>query len=170
MKVQPVPRGDKRIAKGARRPLWVAEEGKGARRMSVPIGQQISVEEATRMVQDVQDAYNAADVERIVAGFTDDVVIRFGDVPEIRGKDEAEKFIRARFARIKDYKLRKTLRAVMGNVVGVYWDGTWEDLKTGKLMNVRGTEFWTVRDGKVADWEATVNVWEAGKQPANSFT
>ena len=139
--------------------------------MSVPAGQQqISVEEATQMVQGVEDAYNAADVARIVDGYTDDVVIRFGDVPEIRGKEEAERFIRARFARIKDYKLKKSLRAVMGNVVGVYWDGTWEDRKTGKPMNVRGTEFWTVREGKVAEWEATVNVWESGKQPTNSFT
>lgn len=89
-------------------------------------------------------------------GYTDDVAIGFGDMHEIWGKNEAEKVIRARFARIKDYKLQKTLRAVMGNVVGVYWDGAWEYLKTGKLMNVRGTESRTLRGGQVVDWEATV--------------
>jgi hypothetical protein len=26
----------------------------------------------------------------------------------------------------------------------------------------RGTEFWKVREGKVALWEATFNVWEKG--------
>jgi nuclear transport factor 2 (NTF2) superfamily protein len=138
--------------------------------MSVRVGQRLGIEEAVRMVQDVEDAYNAADVGRIVNGYADDVVIRFGDVPEIRGKEEAERFIRARFARIRNYKLKKSLRAVAGDVVGVYWDGAWEDLKTGKRMEVRGTEFWTVRDGKVAEWEATVNVWESGRQPTNSFT
>jgi nuclear transport factor 2 (NTF2) superfamily protein len=138
--------------------------------MSVPAGQQISVEEATRMVEGVEDAYNAADIQRIVDGYTEDVVIRFGDVPEIRGKEDAEKFIGARFARIRNYKLKKSLRAVMGNVVGVYWDGAWEDLKTGKRIEVRGTEFWTVRDGKVSEWEATVNTWETGNRPENSFT
>lgn len=138
--------------------------------MSVTTGQQIGVEEATRMVQEVEDAYNAADIGRIVDGYSEDVIIRFGDVPEIKGKEDAEKFIRARFARIKNYKLKKSLRTVMGDIVGVYWDGTWEDLETGKQVEVRGTEFWTVRGGKVAEWEATVNTWEAGNRPENSFT
>ena len=51
---------------------------------------------------------------------------------------------------------------LMGDVVGNYWEGEWQDAQTGKEMTGRGTEFWTVRDGKVAVWEATFNVWEKG--------
>lgn len=145
-------------------------EREGSSAMSIRAEQEITVEEATQLVQEVEDSYNAADVDRIVSGYSDDIVIRFGDVPEIRGKEAAERFISARFARIRNYRLTKKLRAVTGNVVGVSWEGSWEDIKTGKTIEVRGTEFWTLRDGKMADWEATVNTWEAGNRPESTYT
>ena len=37
----------------------------------------------------------------------------------------------------------------------------------GSYENPAGTEFWTMRDGKVALWEATFNVWEAGGEPVS---
>ena len=110
------------------------------------------------------------DVEGILDGFTEDVVIRFGDLPEINGKADAERFLRTRFARQKDYKLRKRLRALDGDVVGNYWDGTWSDTQTGKQMQCIGTEFWTVRGGKIALWEATINIWEVGAPPSIPLT
>jgi nuclear transport factor 2 (NTF2) superfamily protein len=128
--------------------------------------QVLSFEEATHMVKEVEAAFAAADVERILNGFTPDVVIRFADFPEIHGKNEAERFLHARFSRQKDYQLQKTLRTVMGNMIGNYWEGKWEDAINGKRMKGRGTEFWTIRDGKIAIWEATFNVWEEGGQPA----
>jgi nuclear transport factor 2 (NTF2) superfamily protein len=125
----------------------------------------LTLEQATKMVKDAERAFGAADIPSIVAGYTPDVVIRFADVPEIRGVAAAEAFIRARFARQKNYTLRKTLRALMGDIVGNYWEGEWEDAQTGKQMVGRGTEFWTVRDGKIAVWEATFNVWEKDGKP-----
>ena len=122
-------------------------------------------EQALQMVKAAERDFASGDVASIVAGYTDDVVIRFADVPEIRGKAQAEKFLRARFARQKNYRLTKVLRTLQGNMLGNYWDGEWEDAQTGKQMVGRGTEFWTVRDGKVALWEATFNVWEKGGKP-----
>jgi uncharacterized cupin superfamily protein len=57
---------------------------------------------------------------------------------------------------------------LQGNMVGNFWAGTWEDAQTGCRMTGRGTEFWTVVDGKVKLWEATFNVWyaDAGPKPA----
>ena len=52
-----------------------------------------------------------------------------------------------------------------GNMIGNYWDREWEDASTGKLMVGRGTEFWTIRDGKVSIWEAAFNVWERDAPP-----
>jgi len=117
---------------------------------------------ALKLVKDAEDFFARGDVEAILRGYTDDVVIRFADVPEIRGKEAAERFLRARFARQRNYRLRKVLRVLEGNMMGNYWEGTWDDAKTGKKMQGRGTEFWTIRDGKVAVWEATFNVWEQG--------
>jgi nuclear transport factor 2 (NTF2) superfamily protein len=125
----------------------------------------MSIEEARRLVKSVEEAFAAADVPRILSGYTNDVVIRFADVPEIKGIAGAEKFLRARFARQRNYSLRKSLRAIMGNIVGNYWEGEWEDAQTGKQMVGRGTEFWTMRDGKVAVWEATFNAWSKDGGP-----
>jgi|SRR5579859_487362 len=130
----------------------------------------ISCEEAARLVKHVETVFANADIEGIIAGFTHDVVVRFADFPEMHGRAEAERFIRARFARQKGYQLQKTLRMVSANMLGNYWEGTWEDTVTGKQMRGRGTEFWTLRDGKIALWEATFNVWEDGGKPTTPIT
>ena len=121
---------------------------------------------AKRLVQDVEDAFGAADLTRIEQGFTEDAVTRFADFPEMQGRDAIMRFLTARFARTKDYRLKKTLRCLMGDVIGNTWDATWEDARTGKPMRGRGTEFWVVRDGRIALWDATFNVWEKGGPPA----
>jgi nuclear transport factor 2 (NTF2) superfamily protein len=120
---------------------------------------------ALKLVQAAEDAFGRGDLEAILRGYTDDVIIRFADIPEIRGKAAAERFLRARFARQRNYRLRKRLRMLEGNMLGNFWEGEWEDAQTGKKMCGRGTEFWTIRDGKIAVWEATFNAWEEGGKP-----
>ena len=70
-----------------------------------------------------------------------------------------------RFARQKNYRLRKPFRAVTGNIIGDSWKGEWEEMKTGKKMVGRGLEFLTISEGKAAIWEATFNVWESDGGP-----
>ena len=127
----------------------------------------MSLEEARRLVKRVEKLFAEADIKGIMAGYTDDVVVRFADFPEMRGKPAVEKFLTARLGRQKNYRLRKDLRTLMGNIIGNYWEGEWDDAKTGKKMTGRGTEFWTMCDGKVTLWEATFNVWEAGGEPVS---
>lgn len=123
-------------------------------------------EAAMRLVQDVEDAFGAADLTRIAQGFTEDAVARFADFPEMQGRDAIMAFLRARFARTKGYKLKKTLHVLMGDMLANTWDASWEDARTGKPMLGRGTEIWRVRDGRIALWDATFNVWEKGGPPA----
>jgi len=120
---------------------------------------------AKRLVQDVEDAFGAADLARIEQGFTEDAVARFADFPEMRGRDAVMAFLRARFTRTKGYRLRKTLHCVMGDTLANTWDASWEDAQTGKPMLGRGTEIWLVRNGRIALWDATFNVWEKGGKP-----
>jgi hypothetical protein len=54
----------------------------------------------------------------------------------------------------------------MGDVLANTWDASWEDAQTGKPMLGRGTEIWVVRDGRIALWDATFNVWEKGGPPS----
>ena len=125
----------------------------------------ITEAEARSIVAEAEAAFMAADVSRILSLFTPDVVVRYADFPEMRGLDALEKFLRMRFARQKNYRLRKTFRAVTGNIIGDSWEGQWEDIKTGKKMVGRGSEFLTISDGKAAIWEATFNVWESDGGP-----
>ena len=120
---------------------------------------------AARLVQAVEDAFDTADLVSIRAGFTEDAVARFADFPEKHGRDAIMQFLEARFARTRNYRLKKTLRCVMGDIIGNTWNATWEDAKTGKLMQGRGTEFWVIRDGQIALWDATFNAWEKGGPP-----
>lgn len=120
---------------------------------------------AKRLVQSVEDAFGAADLARIELGFTEDAVARFADFPEVRGREAIMRFLRARFARTKGYQLKKTLHCLTGDTLANTWDASWQDAQTGKSMLGRGTEIWVVRDGRIALWDATFNVWEKGGSP-----
>lgn len=120
---------------------------------------------AKRLVQAVEDAFGAADLARIEQGFTEDAVARFADFPEMQGRDAVMAFLRARFARTKGYRLKKTLHCVTGDTLANTWDASWEDAQTGKQMLGRGTEIWQVRGERIALWDATFNAWEKGGPP-----
>ena len=122
--------------------------------------------EAKKIVQHVEDLFGKADLPNIIEGFTTDAVARFADFPELRGREAIGKFLTARFARQRDYRLKKHLRMVMDDMIGNEWHADWTDGKTGKKMRGRGMEFWTMRDGKIAVWDATFNVWEEGGGPS----
>ena len=127
--------------------------------------QPLTREEAARIVKSGEEAFAAADVERIVAGFTEDAVAPFATLPELRGREAIARFLRARFARQRNYRLTKTLRVVQGDIIGNIWEGTWEDAHTGRRMYGRGVEFWTMRGKQIARWEAAFNVMEEGGDP-----
>jgi len=122
----------------------------------------MTLEEARKFVKHVESLFMPWNVEGIVAGFTEDCVVRFGDLPEMRGRAALEKFFRARSVRQKGYRLKKQLHALMGDTLANTWEGEWQDAQTGKNMWGRGVEIWVMRGGKIAVWEASFNVKEAG--------
>ena len=119
--------------------------------------------EARAFVKHVESLFTPWNVEGLLAGFTDDCVVRFGDLPEFRGKDALRKFFVARSTRQKGYRLRKEFRALMGDTIANYWEGDWEDARSGAKMHGRGVEIWVMRGGKIAAWEAAFNANETGK-------
>jgi nuclear transport factor 2 (NTF2) superfamily protein len=120
-------------------------------------------DEARAFVRHVESLFMPWNVEALVAGFTDDCVVRFGDLPEFRGREALEKFFRARSARQKGYRLKKEFRALEGDIIANYWEGWWTDATSGAPMTGRGVEVWVLRNGKIAVWEAAFNVKEASK-------
>lgn len=129
-----------------------------------------TIDEAKAFVAHVQSLFMPWNIERLLDGFTDDCVVKFGDLSEFRGKAELEKLFRSRAERQKDYRLRKELRALAGDMLANYWEGEWEDVATGRKMAGRGVEVWHMRDGKIAVWEAAFNFNEAGKPSAMGLT
>ena len=129
-----------------------------------------TIEEARAFVADVESLFMPWNVPALLAGFTDDCVVRFGDLPEFRGKAELGKLFRSRSARQADYRLRKELRVFAGDMIANYWEGEWTDASTGRKMAGRGVEVWRMRDGKIALWEAAFNLNEAGRPSAMGVT
>jgi nuclear transport factor 2 (NTF2) superfamily protein len=125
-----------------------------------------TIEEARAFVAHVESLFMPWNIEGLLAGFTDDCIVKFGDLPELRGKTALEKLFRTRMERQKDYRLKKEFRALMGDKIANYWEGWWEDHATAKKMQGRGVEVWTMRNGKVAVWEAAFNVNEQGQPSA----
>jgi nuclear transport factor 2 (NTF2) superfamily protein len=122
----------------------------------------LTLREAERLLMHYQDLAGSGAPDRMIEAFTPDVVVRFADFPEMRGRAELKRFLVARVARQKKYSLKKRLRALSGDVIICSWDGTWEDGRDGRSMQGSGLEIMTIRGGKVKLWEAVFNVWEQG--------
>jgi nuclear transport factor 2 (NTF2) superfamily protein len=112
-----------------------------------------TIEEARAFVAHAESLFMPWNIEGLLDGFTEDCVVRFGDMPEFRGKSALEKLFRSRAERQIGYRLKKELRALAGDIIANYWEGEWRDAATGKTMAGRGVEIWVMRDGKVAVWK-----------------
>ncbi|WP_338827063.1 nuclear transport factor 2 family protein [Bradyrhizobium sp. 27S5] len=126
----------------------------------------LTFRDAEAVLERAQKVMSTGDIPAIMKSFASDVVVRFADFPETRGKPPLEQFLRVRFARQKNYRLQKQLRAVSGNVIVCSWDGEWDDGQDGRRMQGRGIEILTMRGGEIAKWEATFNVWPMGSGPS----
>jgi nuclear transport factor 2 (NTF2) superfamily protein len=127
---------------------------------------QLTYCDAEAVLQRAQRLLNAGDLSEIMKTFASDVVVRFADFPEMCGRAPVEKFLAARFARQRNYRLQKQLRAVSGNTIACSWDAEWEDGQDGRQMQGRGIELLTMRGDEIAAWEAVFNVWQKGDAPS----
>jgi hypothetical protein len=69
-----------------------------------------TVEEARAFVQYVESLFMPWNIDALVDGFTEDCVVRFGTVPEFRGRDALRAFFAARSAKQKGYRLKRRQR------------------------------------------------------------
>jgi nuclear transport factor 2 (NTF2) superfamily protein len=120
-----------------------------------------NADEARALVKHVESLFMPWNIDALVAGFTEDCVVRFGTVPEIRGRAALRDFFTARSAKQKNYRLRKQFRSLDGDTLSNIWDGEWEDASSGAKMKGFGVEIWLMRGGKIAVWEAAFNVARA---------
>ena len=125
-----------------------------------------TAEEADALVKRVESLFMPWNIDALVSGFTDDCVVRFGTVPEFRGREALRAFFTARSGKQKGYRLKKTFRTLMNDTITNVWEGEWQDAESGRAMRGFGVEVWVMRGGKIAVWEAAFNTGRADQ--ANS--
>src|SRR3981081_2985976 len=109
-----------------------------------------TIEEARAFVAHVESLFMPWNIPGLLAGFSDDCVIRFGDLPEFRGKAELEKLFRSRSERQICYRLGKEFASLSGDRIANYWEGEWQDSVSGKQMAGRGVQIWVMHTGRRA--------------------
>jgi ketosteroid isomerase-like protein len=68
-----------------------------------------TMEEARTFVKYVESLFMPWNIDALVDGFTDDCVVRFGTVPEFRGRDALRSFFIARRAKQKGLSAKETI-------------------------------------------------------------
>jgi nuclear transport factor 2 (NTF2) superfamily protein len=95
---------------------------------------------AERKVQLAEDAWNSRDPERIALAYTPDSEWR-NRAEFLRGRDEIIAFLRRKWRRELDYRLRKELWCFEDNRIAVRFEYEWRD-DSGSWYRSYGNENW----------------------------
>jgi uncharacterized protein (TIGR02246 family) len=104
------------------------------------------------LVRAAEDAYNALDMDRVLALFTPDVIFYKNGKLVGKGLDDVRRWHEKFFAAVKDYRLHKMLRAASGDIVTVEFADTWVNPKNNEPMEGFGAEVWTIEGDRLAQW------------------
>src|SRR5215475_2454969 len=113
-------------------------------------------ETARAKVQAAEDAWNTRDPDRVALAYTEDSEWRNRDV-FLKGRDEIREFLRQKWARERDYRLRKELWAYTGNRISVRFEYESRD-ESGQWWRSYGNEQWEFdENGLMARRYASIN-------------
>ncbi|MCF3105269.1 nuclear transport factor 2 family protein [Streptomyces roseoverticillatus] len=111
---------------------------------------------ARAKVQAAEDAWNSRDPERVALAYTEDCVWR-NRHEFITGRDEIRAFLRHKWEKELDYRLRKELWSWSGNRISVCFRYEWHDAG-GQWWRSYGNEQWEFApDGLMQRREASIN-------------
>ncbi len=97
-------------------------------------------ETARQKVQMAEDAWNTRDPERVSLAYTEDTEWRNrGEFP--RGRAQVVEFLRRKWNREFDYRLKKTLWAFTGHRIAVRFEYEYRD-DSGQWYRAHGNENW----------------------------
>ncbi|KAI0162038.1 hypothetical protein GGR57DRAFT_309834 [Xylariaceae sp. FL1272] len=103
-----------------------------------------TAETAQIKVKAAQDAWNTKDPAKVKMAYTPDSIWRNRD-KFLRGRDEIETFLTAKWQREKGYRLRKELFSFSDNKIAVQFWYEWHD-DEGQWWRTYGLEDWTFAD------------------------
>lgn len=105
-----------------------------------PIKPPFTAESAARKVQIAEDAWNTRDPERVALAYSPDSEWR-NRTEFLRGREEIEAFLKRKWAKELDYRLKKTLWTFGDNRIAVTFEYEWHD-DSGQWFRSYGNELW----------------------------
>lgn len=99
-----------------------------------------SFEDAKQKVQLAEDAWNGKNPEKIALAYSPETQWRNRDL-FINGRDQVIDFLKTKWEKELDYKLKKELWAYTDNKIAVRFEYEWHD-NTGKWYRSYGNENW----------------------------
>ena len=101
-------------------------------------------ESARAKVQIAEDLWNTRDPERVALAYTEDSEWR-NRAEFLKGREEIKAFLRRKWAKELDYRLKKTLWAFRENRIAVSFEYEWHD-DSGQWHRSYGVELWVFDD------------------------
>ena len=121
-----------------------------------PIRPPFDAESAARKVKAAEDAWNSRDPDRVVLAYTLDTEWRNRD-QFLRGREAVHAFLRGKWERELDYRLKKELWCYTGNRISVRFEYEWRDA-SGQWFRSHGNEHWEFdEDGLMRRRDASIN-------------
>jgi nuclear transport factor 2 (NTF2) superfamily protein len=113
-------------------------------------------ESARAKVQAAENAWNTRDPERVALAYTEDSEWR-NRAEFFNGRDAIRAFLRRKWAKELDYRLKKELWAFRENRIAVRFEYEWHD-DSGQWYRAYGNENWEFReDGLMQKRFASIN-------------
>jgi uncharacterized protein len=111
---------------------------------------------ARAKVQAAEDAWNTRDPERVALAYTEDSEWR-NRAEFFQGREAIKEFLRRKWSKELDYRLKKELWAYQGNRLSVRFEYEWHD-DSGQWYRSYGNEQWEFReDGLMQKRFASIN-------------
>jgi nuclear transport factor 2 (NTF2) superfamily protein len=115
-----------------------------------------TLETARQKVQAAEDAWNTCDPERVASAYTEDSQWRNRD-EFFQGRDAIVGFLRRKWAREQDYRLRKELWAFTDNLISVRFEYECHDADR-QWWRSHGNEHWEFdENGFMRRRDASIN-------------
>ncbi|MFB9842980.1 nuclear transport factor 2 family protein [Mucilaginibacter ginsenosidivorans] len=115
-----------------------------------------NMETALQKVQAAEDAWNTRDPERVALAYTIDTEWR-NRTEFINGRDEVVAFLKRKWVKELDYKLKKELWGFRENRMAVRFEYEWHD-ESGQWYRSYGNELWEFdEDGYMQKRFASIN-------------
>jgi len=97
-------------------------------------------ETAAQKVKTAEDAWNTRDPERVALAYTPDTEWR-NRAEFVNGRDEVRAFLKRKWEKELDYKLKKELWSFTDNRIAVRFEYEWHDAQ-GQWNRSYGNEMW----------------------------